>query len=244
MDAPGHRLGDLPAARPAVEADGQGGEDPGPGRDLEPLQVAGAISTTAGGGNRRSAPQPGRAATPAARVEPVRAGPTGAEPAASRTDDLPTRRRQPRPDGAGRADGRRSSTIDAMAALTDAQKALVDKRIFATVTTLNRDGSPQSTPVWVDHDGVNLRFNTARGRLKERNLRRDPRLSVVLVDPDDPYRGVLTVRGRAQLTEEGADEHIDRLAQKYLGQERYPWRQPGDVRVTVTVLADRVGGNV
>jgi PPOX class probable F420-dependent enzyme len=131
-----------------------------------------------------------------------------------------------------------------MAVLTDAQKALVDKRIFATVTTLNRDGSPQSTPVWIDHDGTNLRFNTTRGRLKERNLRRDPRLSVVLVDPDDPYQGVLVVRGRAQLTEEGADDHIDRLAQKYLGQERYPWRQPGDVGVTVTVLADQIGGNL
>jgi PPOX class probable F420-dependent enzyme len=131
-----------------------------------------------------------------------------------------------------------------MIALTDAQKALIDKKIFATVTTLNRDGSPQSTPVWVDHDGTNLRFNTARGRLKDRNLRRDPRLSVVLVDPDDPYQGVLLVRGRALLTEEGADDHIDRLAQKYLGQERYPWRQPGDVRLTVAVLAERIGGNV
>lgn len=127
---------------------------------------------------------------------------------------------------------------------TDAQKALIDKKIFATVTTLNRDGSPQSTPLWIDHDGTNLRFNTARGRLKERNLRRDPRVSAVLVDPDDPYRGVLMVRGRAQITEEGADEHIDRLAQKYLGQERYPWRQPGEVRVTVTILAERIGGGV
>jgi PPOX class probable F420-dependent enzyme len=126
--------------------------------------------------------------------------------------------------------------------LTDDQKAILDKKAFAFVTTLMPDGSPQTTPVWVDHDGQHVTFNTARGRLKARNLERDPRLSVALVDPDNPYGGVLTVRGRGELVDAGADEHIDRLAKKYLGQDRYPWRQPGDRRVTVRVHAHKVGG--
>ncbi|HZV53002.1 MAG TPA: pyridoxamine 5'-phosphate oxidase family protein [Candidatus Dormibacteraeota bacterium] len=94
----------------------------------------------------------------------------------------------------------------------------------------------------MDHDGTHLRFNTARGRLKERNLCRDPRLSVAMIDPEEPYRSVLVIRGRAEMTEEGADAHIDQLARKYLGRDQYPWRSPGERRVTVRVIAERVTG--
>ncbi len=124
--------------------------------------------------------------------------------------------------------------------LTEKQKGLLDETQYGVVTTLMTDGSPQTTTVWVDHDGENVTFNTAHGRLKIRNLERDPRLSVGIVDRESPWEKVLVVRGRAELVDAGADEHIDRLAKKYLGQDRYPFRQPGERRVTVRVLADKI----
>jgi PPOX class probable F420-dependent enzyme len=124
--------------------------------------------------------------------------------------------------------------------LTPEQADLLREKHYGFVTTLLPDGSPQTTLVWVDTDGEHALFNTARGRIKTRNLEREPRLSLAVVDPSDPWRKVLVVRGRGELVDEGADEHIDRLAQKYLGQERYPFRQPGERRVTVRVHADKV----
>jgi PPOX class probable F420-dependent enzyme len=124
--------------------------------------------------------------------------------------------------------------------LTDAHKGILDKKVFAFVTTLNPDGSPQTTPVWVDHDGERIRFNTDRSRIKIRNLERDPRVSVAMVDPDDPYTGVLVVRGTTRLIDEGADDHIDRLTKKYTGQDRFPWRTAESRRVTVEVVPDRI----
>lgn len=127
-----------------------------------------------------------------------------------------------------------------MATLSDQQKALLDEPLLAVVTTLMPDGSPHSTVVWVDRDDGNVRFNTARGRVKTRNLERDPRVSIAVVDPANPFERTLAVRGRAELVDEGADEHIDRLARKYTGLDRYPWRRPGERRVTVRVIADRI----
>lgn len=124
--------------------------------------------------------------------------------------------------------------------LTEDHREILDKKVFAFVTTLNADGSPQTTPVWVDHDGERVRFNTARGRIKTRNLERDPRVSVAMVDPDDPYTKVLIIRGTARMIEDGADEHIDRLTQKYTGQEKFPWRVPGQRRVTIEVIPERI----
>jgi PPOX class probable F420-dependent enzyme len=96
---------------------------------------------------------------------------------------------------------------------------------------LMADGSPQVTPVWIDYDGEYLRVNSAKGRLKDRNIRRDPRVAVSLLDPDNPYRYV-QVRGRVvEITEEGADAHIDSLAKKYTGADKYANHQPGVVRV-------------
>lgn len=111
-----------------------------------------------------------------------------------------------------------------------------EKRAFAHLATLMPDGSPQVTPVWFDFDGTHILINSARGRQKDRNMRRDPRVAVEIMDPDNPYRYV-QIRGQVvEITEEGADEHIDRLAKKYLGVDRYPHRRPGEVRVTYKIL--------
>lgn len=108
---------------------------------------------------------------------------------------------------------------------------LLDKRAFAHLATLMPDGRPQVTPVWCDFDGKRVRVNSAKGRVKDRNIRRDGRVALSLSDPDDPYR-YLEIRGQVvEITESGADDHIDRLAQKYLGEERYPHRTSGEVRV-------------
>src|SRR5215469_14698933 len=108
---------------------------------------------------------------------------------------------------------------------------LFNKRAFAALTTLMPDGSPQTTPVWVDTVGEYVIFNSAKGRQKDRNVRRDTRVALAIVDPDNPYR-YLEVRGKvAEITEQGADAHIDKMAKKYLGQDKYPYRQPSEVRV-------------
>jgi PPOX class probable F420-dependent enzyme len=96
--------------------------------------------------------------------------------------------------------------------------------------------------MWFDYDGKLILVNSARGRVKDRNIRRNPAVAVSIVDPDNAYRYV-TVRGRVvEITEEGADAHIDRLAQKYLGQDRYPYRRQGEVRVTYKIAPQRVSG--
>ena len=108
---------------------------------------------------------------------------------------------------------------------------LFQKRAFASLGTLMPDGKPQVTPVWVDFDGQHVIFNSAKGRQKDRNVRRDPRVAMAIVDPDNPYR-YMEIRGKvAEITEQGADEHIDKMAKKYLDFDKYPYRQPGEVRV-------------
>ncbi len=119
--------------------------------------------------------------------------------------------------------------------LPEKYRDLFGKRAFGNLATLMPDGRPQVTPVWVDFDGAHVTFNSARGRQKDRNVRRDPRVAISVVDPDDPYR-YLEIRGRVvEITEEGAEAQIDRLAKKYLGVDKYPYRQPGEVRVTYKV---------
>lgn len=101
------------------------------------------------------------------------------------------------------------------------------------------DGSPQVTPVWVDLDGDLVVVNTARGRQKDKNMRRDPRVSLAIIDPENPYR-YIEIRGRiAEITEEGADAHIDKMAKKYLGADKYPYRQSGEVRVMFKIQAEK-----
>lgn len=123
--------------------------------------------------------------------------------------------------------------------LSTKAKTLIDRPIIASVATVDAEGRPQLTPVWIDHDGDDLVFNSARGRAKTENLERNPHVAVSVVDPDDPYN-VVVVRGQVESTEEGADAHIDSLAKKYLGVDTYPMRQPGEVRVKFRVKADKV----
>lgn len=129
-----------------------------------------------------------------------------------------------------------------MAATLDKYRDLFDKKTFAHVATVGGDGRPQVTPVWVDFDGTHVRFNTARGRVKDRNLQRSPSIAMSVQDPENPYRYV-QLRGRVvEMTEQGADAHIDALAKKYLGKDRYPFRQPGEQRVIVKVAPEHVQG--
>jgi len=129
-----------------------------------------------------------------------------------------------------------------VATIPESYRDLFTKKAFAHLATVGGDGAPQSTPVWVDYDGAHVRFNTARGRVKDRNLQRNPRIALSILDPENPYR-YLQVRGRVvEMTEQGADAHIDALAKKYLDQDRYPFRRPGEKRLVVRVKVDRIGG--
>jgi PPOX class probable F420-dependent enzyme len=120
---------------------------------------------------------------------------------------------------------------------------LREKPAFAQLATLNADGSPQVTPVWVDFDGTHILVNTAKGRVKTGNLAREPRVALSISDPENPYR-YLGVQGRVtEMTETGADAHIDRMAKKYLGKDKYPFRAPGEVRVLVKIAPDKVHTN-
>jgi len=117
---------------------------------------------------------------------------------------------------------------------------LPEKQAFGNLGTLMKDGSPQVTPVWVDYDGKHVRINSAKGRVKDKNMRRDPRVSIALQDPANPYR-YLEIRGRVvEITEKGADDHINKLAKKYLGKDIYPFRQPGEVRVLYKIEPEKV----
>jgi len=119
---------------------------------------------------------------------------------------------------------------------------IFDKKTFCYVATVGKDGTPQVTPVWCECDGTHVVFNTARGRVKDANLARNPKITLAASDPDNPYRYV-QVKGRvAEVTEQGADAHIDKMAKKYLGKDTYPGRKPGEVRMIVKVVPERVQG--
>ena len=126
-----------------------------------------------------------------------------------------------------------------MRELTAAERTFLEQPFVGVVTTIAPDGSPQSTVVWVDVDDDGVSFNTAYGRVKPRNLARDPRLSLVVVDPGDPYRWV-KVNGTGTLVDEGADEQIDRLSKKYTGRDVYASRQAGEQRVSVRIAPERI----
>ena len=118
---------------------------------------------------------------------------------------------------------------------------LFQKRAFAHLATLMKDGSPQVTPVWIDFDGTYLLVNSAAGRVKDENMRRDPRVAIEIIDPDDPYR-YFQVRGRVvEITDQGASDHIDKMAKKYLGKDHYPYRRPEEVRVLYKILPEQAG---
>jgi PPOX class probable F420-dependent enzyme len=127
-----------------------------------------------------------------------------------------------------------------MADIPEAYRDLFNKPAFAHLVTLMPDGSPQVTPVWVDLQNGHVVVNTAKGRLKDRNMRRDPRVALAISDPANPYR-YLQIRGRVgDISEQGADAHIDKMAKKYLGKDKYPGRQPGEVRVLYRITPEHV----
>jgi PPOX class probable F420-dependent enzyme len=123
--------------------------------------------------------------------------------------------------------------------LTPDQVRLLNAPYFATVATLMPDGSPEATVVWIDSDAEHVYFNTAMHRLKARNLQRDPRIAITVIDPANPYGDALAIRGRAELITEGAHEHAHKLSHAYDGK---PFRhlEPGEVRVMVRVTPERV----
>lgn len=124
--------------------------------------------------------------------------------------------------------------------LSDGVRKLLEGKNFAHLATLMPDGSPQVSAVWVDYDGKHVLVNTAEGRQKPLNLRRDPRVAISIVDQENPYVSA-TIRGRVvELTHDGADAHIDKMAKKYLGQDTYPFRAPGEQRVILKVEPVRV----
>ena len=123
--------------------------------------------------------------------------------------------------------------------LSEDQVALLQGDPIAHLASVMADGSPHVTPVWVDTDGEVILCNTFKGGVKYRNLSRDPRVAISVTDKQNNYRTVVA-RGRAELIEEGADEHIDKLAKKYLGVDKYPMRSPGMVRVIVRIVPEHI----
>lgn len=126
-----------------------------------------------------------------------------------------------------------------MRRLADREKAFLESPFVGVVTDLRPDGSPHSTIVWVDVDDEGVSFNTAWPRAKPRYLSADPRISLTVVDPGDPYRWI-SISGTGQLVDEGANDQIDRLAKKYVGRDTYPWHKPEERRVTVRISPTRV----
>lgn len=117
-----------------------------------------------------------------------------------------------------------------------------NNKAYANLATVMPDGSPQVTPVWFDHDGQHVRVNTAKGRVKARNMHQGSKVALSIMDPDNAYRYV-QVRGTvSRETEDGAEAHIDSLAKKYLGKDKYPFGQPGEQRVMYEITPDSVEG--
>ncbi len=123
--------------------------------------------------------------------------------------------------------------------LSPKARALIERPVLASLATLFADDSPQITPLWIDLDGNDVVFNTTQHRVKARNMRRDPRVAVSVIDPEDPYN-VVVLRGTVvEMTTDGADAHIDQLAHKYLGTD-FPGHSEGQVRIIVRVRTDHI----
>jgi PPOX class probable F420-dependent enzyme len=120
-------------------------------------------------------------------------------------------------------------------------KTLLQDKAYGHVITYNAKGHPETTMVWMDVDGDEVTFNTSEGRQKPKNLRRDPRVIVSVQSRTDP-QAYAVFHGKAQITEAGADANIDKLAKRFMGVDKYPYRQPGEKRLLVKIGVDRIGG--
>jgi PPOX class probable F420-dependent enzyme len=126
--------------------------------------------------------------------------------------------------------------------LPESLKKILQDKTHGFVTTFNSRGEPRVTLVWLDVEGNEVVFNTAEGRLKPKNLRGDPRIIISAQDPNNP-RSYMVFYGKATISKAGADEHIDRLAKKFMGVDTYPFRKPGEQRLIVRTAVDRIGGH-
>ena len=118
---------------------------------------------------------------------------------------------------------------------------LIREKNFAFLATVDANGRPQVTPIWVDTDGDHVLLNTALGRVKQKNTNRDPRVAVAVLDMSNPYR-YAAIRGRVveQIPGQIAEDHIDKLAKKYLDKDKYPFRQAGEKRIILKILPEHV----
>jgi PPOX class probable F420-dependent enzyme len=124
--------------------------------------------------------------------------------------------------------------------LTESAIGLFKGKNLAFVASLMKDGAPQITPVWIDYDGQFFLVNTAEGRTKQKNFARDPRIALSIVDQNNPYN-MASIRGKVvDQTTSGADEHIDKLAKKYLGVDKYPFRSLGEKRIILKIKPEKV----
>ncbi len=126
-----------------------------------------------------------------------------------------------------------------MVQIPESHRDIFDKRSFAHVATVNSDGKPQVSPVWIEYDGTHILVNTARGRKKDRNMSDNPQIAISVQDPDNPYRYVGVQGHIEEVTETGAGEHINKLSRKYKGVD-YPPLKPGETRVIYKIVPDRV----
>jgi PPOX class probable F420-dependent enzyme len=117
---------------------------------------------------------------------------------------------------------------------------LIEGKNFAFLATIMPDGSPHVAPVWIDHESDMILLNTAMGRVKQKNVARDPRVSISVADQADMYDKVVIHGSVVSQTLKGADAHIDKLAKKYIGKDKYPWRAPGEKRVIFKIQPTRV----
>jgi PPOX class probable F420-dependent enzyme len=135
----------------------------------------------------------------------------------------------------------RDEEANSMATLNEKQARLFTNRNWGVIATIREDGSPHVTPVWVDYDGENVLVNSAYGT-KVTNIERDPRATVTVLPAEDQQSGYVMVSGPARLVDEGALEHIDMLAKKYLGEDKYPYLGPGEQRVIIQIQPERFDG--
>src|SRR3954453_19525478 len=127
------------------------------------------------------------------------------------------------------------------AKISPSLRKMLEDKAYGHVVTFNAQGNPELTMVWMDVEGDELLFNTAEGRRKPDNIRRDPRVIVSVQDRNNP-QAYAVFHGKARVTDTNADEHIDKLAKRVLGADKYPFRQPGEKRLIIRTAVDRLGG--